>query len=80
MYLDPPVNAQQQRVQVTVTGAKFAAHNLEFSFSLLFAQRKGATDNLRETERSPGMNGRINTREQSGKNRDSCRRIWIEVI
>jgi hypothetical protein len=49
MYLDPPVNAQQQRVQVAMTGAKFAAHNLEFSFSLLFAQREGATDNLSET-------------------------------
>src|SRR5260221_345376 len=48
MYLDLPVNAQQQRVQVAMTGAKFAAHLFEFSFSLLFAQRECATD-LSET-------------------------------
>src|SRR5271157_2418115 len=49
MYLDPPVNAQQQRVQVAMTGAKFAAHLFEFSPSLLFAQRECATDDLSET-------------------------------
>src|SRR5260370_37708881 len=31
MCLDPPVNAQQRRVQVTVPGAKFAAHDLGVS-------------------------------------------------
>src|SRR5260221_14593190 len=45
----PPVNAQQQRVQVAMTGAKFAAHLFEFSSSLLFAQRECATDDLSET-------------------------------
>jgi hypothetical protein len=49
MYLDPPVNAQQQRVQVMVTGAKFPTHFFEFSPSLLFAQRECATDDLSET-------------------------------
>ena len=53
MYLDPPVNAQQQRVQVAMTGAKFAAHLFEFAPSLLFAQRECATDDLSETENGP---------------------------